>query len=167
MFGLCPHAFCCTTQGLLIYVWSPRCSLRSAVLQFAGKCTTMKKIVMKAMKSAAMKVKAPKGMKAMKKKAITNVARGKLAKMVVFKGRKEKTATGLQKAQLMKNKRGKVVTKKQHARGKALFQKFAQRWLDAVMTARKELGVKGFCAVGGKSAQGKALYAKAKALYAA
>lgn len=127
----------------------------------------MKKIVMKAMKSAAMKVKAPKGMKAMKKKAITNVARGKLAKMVVFKGRKEKTATGLQKAQLMKNKRGKVVTKKQHARGKALFQKFAQRWLDAVMTARKELGVKGFCAVGGKSAQGKALYAKAKALYAA
>ena len=60
-----------------------------------------------------------------------------------------------------------VVTKKQHARGKALFQKFAQRWLDAVMTARKELGVKGFCAIGGKSAQGKALYAKAKALYAA
>ena len=47
MFGLCPHAFCRTTQGLLIYVWSPRCSLRSAVLQFAGKCTTMKS--MKAM----------------------------------------------------------------------------------------------------------------------
>ena len=36
----------------------------------------------------------------------------------------------------------------------------------AVMTARKELGVKGFQAVGGKSAQGKALYAKAKSLYA-
>eukprot|EP00441_Pelagodinium_beii_P044965 CAMPEP_0197619120 /NCGR_PEP_ID=MMETSP1338-20131121/188_1 /TAXON_ID=43686 ORGANISM="Pelagodinium beii, Strain RCC1491" /NCGR_SAMPLE_ID=MMETSP1338 /ASSEMBLY_ACC=CAM_ASM_000754 /LENGTH=35 /DNA_ID= /DNA_START= /DNA_END= /DNA_ORIENTATION= len=35
------------------------------------------------------------------------------------------------------------------------------------MTARKELGIKGFQAVGGKSAQGKALYAKAKSLYKA
>ncbi|CAE7608985.1 unnamed protein product [Symbiodinium sp. CCMP2592] len=58
----------------------------------------------------------------------------------------------------MKNKRGKVVTKKQHAIGKALFKKTGQRWLEASMTARKELGVKGFCAIGGKSAQGKALY---------
>lgn len=49
----------------------------------------------------------------------------------------------------------------------ALFQQFAKKWLDAVMTARKELGLKGFCAVGGKSAQGKALYSKAKAIYAA
>jgi hypothetical protein len=49
----------------------------------------------------------------------------------------EKTSSGLQKASLMKNKRGKVVTKKQHAKGKALFQKYAQRWLDAVMKAAK------------------------------
>lgn len=103
----------------------------------------------------------------MKKKAVSKIARGKLAKMVVFKGRKEKTSTGLQKAHLMKNKRGKVVTKKQHAIGAALFKKTGQRWLEACMTARKELGVKGFCAIGGKSAQGKALYAKAKSLYAA
>ncbi|CAE7411715.1 unnamed protein product [Symbiodinium sp. CCMP2456] len=126
----------------------------------------MKKTVMKAMKSAAMKAKAMKGMKVMKKKAISKIARGKLAKVVVFQGRKEKTATGLQKTHLMKNKRGKVVTKKKHASGK-LFQKLGQKWISAVMTARKELGMKGFCAVGGKSAQGKALYAKAKALYAA
>ena len=33
--------------------------------------------------------------------------------------------------------------------------------------SQQELGIKGFCAVGGKTAQGKALYAKAKALYAA
>ena len=37
----------------------------------------------------------------------------------------------------------------------------------AVTKARKELGIKGFCAVNGKSSQGKALYAKAKAIYAA
>ena len=59
-----------------------------------------------------------------------------------------------------------VVSKKKHASGK-LFQKLGQKWISAVMTARKELGMKGFCAIGGKSAQGKALYAKAKALYAA
>ncbi|OLQ11686.1 hypothetical protein AK812_SmicGene4562 [Symbiodinium microadriaticum] len=169
MFGLCPHAFCCTTQGLLIYVWSPRFSLRSAVLQFAGKCTTMKTAMKKVMKSSAMKAKTTmkaKAMKAMKKKAVSKIATGKRAKSVVFRGSKEKTSGGLAKSQLMKNKRGKVVSKKMHAKGKTI-QKFVQQWLDAVMTARKELGIKGFCAVGGKSAQGKALYAKAKALYAA
>ena len=66
----------------------------------------------------------------------------------------------------MKNKRGKIVSKKAHANGKS-FQKLGQAWITAVQTARKELSIKGFCAVGGKSAQGKALYAKAKALYAA
>ncbi|CAE7700101.1 unnamed protein product [Symbiodinium pilosum] len=123
----------------------------------------MKTVMKKAMKASPMKAKA---MKAMKKKAISIIARGKLAKVAVFKGRKEKTSTGLQKTHLMKNKNGRVVTKKQHAKGKELFKKFAQRWLDAVMKARKELGIKGFCAVGGKTPQGKALYAKAKAFYA-
>ena len=60
-----------------------------------------------------------------------------------------------------------MVSKKQHAVGQALFEKFAKSWLEAVMTARKELGIKGFCAIGGKSAQGKALYARAKELHAA
>ena len=79
----------------------------------------------------------------------------------------EKTYTGLRKTDLMKSKSGRIVSKKQHAKGKALFQQFAKKWVDAVITARKVLGLKGFCAVGGKSAQGKALYAKAKTIYAA
>merc|ERR1712032_1120108 len=33
------------------------------------------------------------------------------------------------------------------------------------ISARKELGVTGFCVVGGKTAQGRALYAKAKSFY--
>ncbi|CAE7897787.1 unnamed protein product [Symbiodinium sp. KB8] len=122
--------------------------------------TAMKKV----MKSSTMKAKTTmkaKAMKAMKKKAVSKIATGKRAKSVVFRGSKEKTSGGLAKSQLMKNKRGKVVSKKMHAKGKTI-QKFVQQWLDAVMTARKELGIKGFCAVGGKSAQGKALYAKAK-----
>ena len=39
----------------------------------------------------------------------------------------------------MKSKTGRVVTKKQHAKGKALFAKFARHWLDAVMQARKSV----------------------------
>eukprot|EP00490_Sorites_sp_Unknown_P029895 CAMPEP_0114675924 /NCGR_PEP_ID=MMETSP0191-20121206/48533_1 /TAXON_ID=126664 /ORGANISM="Sorites sp." /LENGTH=130 /DNA_ID=CAMNT_0001946031 /DNA_START=92 /DNA_END=484 /DNA_ORIENTATION=- len=126
---------------------------------------------MKAMK--AMKtMKAMKGMKAMKamkkmkvmkamKKSV--IAKGKRAKVSVIKGFKEKTATGLKKADLMVNKRGKVVSKKAHAAAKKKFQAISG-WLKAVTQARKELGIKGFCPVGGKTAQGKALYAKAKSL---
>ncbi|CAE7263576.1 unnamed protein product [Symbiodinium microadriaticum] len=120
----------------------------------------MKKTVMKAMKSTAMKAKAMKRTKAGdEEESRQQNRRGKLAKAAVFQGRKEKTSTGLQKMHLMKNKYGKVVSKKKHASGKQ-FQKLGQKWISAVMTARKELGMKGFCAVGGKSAQGKALYAK-------
>ncbi|CAE7290667.1 unnamed protein product [Symbiodinium sp. CCMP2456] len=118
-----------------------------------------------AMKASVMKAKAmkkPMKAKAMKKKAVSKIAKGKRAKFVVFQGSKEKTVGGLQKSQLMKNKRGK----KAHAAGKTSLKR-VQGWLTAVQTARKELGIKGFCPVGGKSAQGKALYAKAKALYAA
>eukprot|EP00435_Cladocopium_sp_Y103_P075665 s153_g62.t1 len=53
---------------------------------------------MKAMKSPAMKAKA------MKKKRVSKVARGKRAKVAVFKGNKEKTASGHAKADLMVEK---------------------------------------------------------------
>merc|ERR1719281_928294 len=64
----------------------------------------------------------------------------------------------------MKNKRGKIVSKKASAAGKkrlAANSGFA-KWIQACKAARKALGIKGFAAIGGKSAQGKALYAKAK-----
>ena len=125
----------------------------------------MKKSVMKSMK-AMKKTTTMKSMKAMKKKAVSKIARGKLAKVVVFKGNKEKTASGHKKSDLMINKRNKIVTKKQNAAGKKAF-KHISGWNTAVIKARKELGIKGFCAVNGKTAQGKALYAKAKAIYAA
>jgi hypothetical protein len=66
----------------------------------------------------------------------------------------------------MINKRGKVVSKKANAAAKNRFKNISG-WNNAVIQARKELGIKGFCAVNGKTAQGKALYVKAKALYAA
>eukprot|EP00438_Fugacium_kawagutii_P013356 Skav207025 [mRNA] locus=scaffold2740:286258:286641:+ [translate_table: standard] len=123
----------------------------------------MKKSVMKSMK--AMKATAMKA-RVMKKKAVSKIARGKGAKSAVFKGNKEKTAYGHVKSDLMVNKRGKVVSKKKNASGKNLYKNISA-WNTAVQKARKELGIKGFCAVNGKTAQGKALYAKAKAIYAA
>merc|ERR1712190_412521 len=113
-------------------------------------------------------MKAAGAMRAMKKKVASKIARGKLAKAVVFRGTKEKTTGGLTKASLVKNKNGKIVSKKasQGAAKRYKNSKLAA-WGNAVKLARKALGLKGFVAIGGKSAQGKALYANAKALLAA
>merc|ERR1711933_282226 len=114
--------------------------------------------------------KASKAMKALKamKKAMkkSQIAKGKRAKSSVFRGTKSKTSGGLTKDKLIKNKRGKVVSKAASAAAKRRSSHFVA-WAKAVATARKELGLKGFIAVGGKSAEGKALHAKAKAHYKA
>jgi hypothetical protein len=138
------------------------------------KAATMKSMrvmkAMKAMKAKAMKKRAMKkkvAMKAMKRKAmkVSKVAMGKLAKAVVFRGGKEKTVGGLTKASLTKNTRGKVVSRKASARGKKVYATYLSAWTRATMQARKALGITGFCPVGGKTATGKALYAKAKELW--
>merc|ERR1712046_231967 len=101
----------------------------------------------------------------MKKKGMSVIAKGVQARSQVLKGKKVKTSGGLTKDMLMKNKQGKVVSKKKHADGK---KKFAgiKKWTECVTNARKALGMKGFVAINGKKPEGKALYAKAKALYA-
>merc|ERR1712216_713594 len=103
-------------------------------------------------------------LKAMKAMKVSKVAKGKLAKAVVFRGGKAKTKSGHTKGDLMQNKDGRVVTKKAHAAGRRAYKNISG-WTKAVQAARKALNVKGFCAVGGKTAQGKALYAKAKSIY--
>merc|ERR1711994_1066588 len=107
-----------------------------------------------------------KSMKAMKKvKKVSIIARGRAAKAAVFKGKKAKTVGGLTKEKLTKSKSGKIVSKAASARAKKKWAQSAlKKWCDAVKQARKQLGVTGFCAVNGKTAQGKALYAKAKAI---
>merc|ERR1712054_738264 len=104
---------------------------------------------------------------AMKKAMKSQIAKGKRAKSSVFRGTKSKTSGGLTKDKLTKNKAGRIVSKAASAAAKKKYAKGIGLWNKAVMTARKELGIKGFQAVGGKSAQGKALYAKAKSLYSA
>eukprot|EP00930_Biecheleria_cincta_P041020 TRINITY_DN280_c0_g1_i1.p1 TRINITY_DN280_c0_g1~~TRINITY_DN280_c0_g1_i1.p1 ORF type:complete len:415 (+),score=125.86 TRINITY_DN280_c0_g1_i1:58-1302(+) len=113
----------------------------------------MKKTPMKAMKKVMKK--AMKAKKAMKSK----IAKGKLAKAAVWGGKKEKTSGGKQKDDLMKNKAGKIVSKKKSAAGRKHFANVA-RWVAAVKQARSELGITGFAAI----KKGTALYDKAKEL---
>merc|ERR1719223_1955648 len=115
----------------------------------------MKAAPMKTMKKASMKAMKP--MKAMKKK-VSIVARGRLAKAMVLKGAREHTVGGLKAKDLMRNKYGKIVSKKAHARSAK------NPWMIACKAARKAMGVRGFCVIGGKTPEGKALYAKAKSL---
>merc|ERR1719336_3566610 len=111
---------------------------------------------MKAAMKAAMKGKA---MKAMKAKKVSVIAKGKRARAAVFSGKKAKTSTGMTKDGLIKSKTGRIVSKKRSANAKKAFATSAlKKWCDAVKQARKQLGISGFCAIGGKSAQGKALY---------
>merc|ERR1712060_809613 len=115
---------------------------------------------MKAMK--AMK----KTMKKAMKKRVSKIAKGKMRKAMVLRGSKEKTSGGLTKGDLTTSKTGRVVAKKASAAAKKRFAgSKAQAWSKACQKARKELNIKGFCPFGGKTAAGKALYAKAKAIY--
>merc|ERR1712050_77288 len=111
---------------------------------------------MKTMKA----MKTVKAMKVMKAKTVSAIAKGKLMRAVVFSGRKQKTASGHKKSDLMKSKSGKIITKAQHAAGKQAYSRI-KGWTVAVQKAKKELGVTGFVAV----KKGSALYKKAKEIY--
>merc|ERR1719409_1026046 len=89
-----------------------------------------------------------------KKKRVSKVAKGRLAKYLVVKGTKEKTVSGLTKDDFVRNKA-------------ALGKKFdrVKGWREAVMKARAVMGMRGFVAMNGRTAQGKALYAKTKSFY--
>merc|ERR1712004_343177 len=76
----------------------------------------------KAARTGAMK-------KAMKAKRVSKIAKGRMAKALVFRGSKSKTSGGLQKDSLMKNKRGKVVSKRASANGKMRFRAI-EAWVE-------------------------------------
>merc|ERR1719192_1162548 len=87
-----------------------------------------------------------------------------MAKVLVLRGSKVKTSGGLTKNSLVRNARGKVVSKRASAHGKHMFSRI-QGWVDSMMEARKALHLEGFVAINGKSLAGKAMYVKAKELY--
>merc|ERR1712109_100505 len=81
----------------------------------------------------------------------------------VWNGTKEKVkTTGQNKAQLMKNKRGKIVSKKANAAGKRNYKRNGLgKWTKAFSQARKNLGLKGFVAC----KRGTPFYKEAMKLY--
>merc|ERR1712182_37152 len=125
-------------------------------LTWGASLSTLHIAMAKAMKAMkVMKKKAAmKAMKAMKKKSVSKIARGVMSKAMVLRGSKEKTVGGLT-AKDLKNKYGKVVSKKSSARGKK------SPWIQAVAKARKALKITGFAAI----KKGSPLYAKAKEFY--
>merc|ERR1719370_804385 len=114
---------------------------------------------MKAMKANEKSSGRRSGMKKKKAKRVSKIAKGKRARAAVFNGRKEKTVSGLKKGDLIKNKWGKIVTRKTSARGKK------SKFMLAVIAARKALGIKGFQPCGGKTAKGQAFLKKVRSLY--
>merc|ERR1719464_1746444 len=137
-------------------------------MRSAMKKTAMKpamKPAMKAMKSVMKAAMKPAMKKSMKVKKVSVIAKGRGARAAVLRGSKEKTSGGLTKANLVLNKQGKAVAKSASARGKKNWASSPlKKWSEATKQARKELKITGFCAVGGSSAQGKALYAKVKSI---
>merc|ERR1740129_2053400 len=99
---------------------------------------------MKAMK-AMKEMKAMKAMKAMK---VSKIAKGYGARSRVFRGAKEKTASGMTKDKLTTNQFGKVVSKAASAQTKKRYKSSPLRkYNEAVKTARKKLGIEGFVAM--------------------
>ena len=91
-------------------------------------------------------------MKAMK--ATKKVLQARLQKRHVFAGKMAKTRSGLAKDDLVKNKRGKIVSKKMAAKGNK------SPWIAALVAARQALNIKGFAA----PKKDSPLYNKAKML---
>merc|ERR1712173_549245 len=81
----------------------------------------------------------------------------------VWNGTSKYTKSGLVKADLMINSKGKVVSKKMFKIGQQLKTKYGG-WTEACMKARKELGITGFVTLN-RGAQGVALYKRAKELH--
>merc|ERR1711862_854167 len=123
-----------------------------------GSAMAAMKAAMKAMKAA----KATKAMKAMKAKRVSKIGR----RASVFKGKKEKTVGGLKKSDLVKSKSGKIVSKKASLRSNSSKNgKKIAKWGVSVKAARRSLGIKGFCPVGGKTAKGQQLLKAVRSLY--
>merc|ERR1711966_73697 len=98
-----------------------------------------------------------KAMKAMKAKKVSK----RMAKVVAFRGGNTGGATTLKQGDLIKNKQGRIVSKKQSVRAKKAYASGIGKWTAAVQKARKALGTKGFVAI----KKGSPLYKKAREFF--
>lgn len=95
------------------------------------------------------------------------IAYGRYAKAMVYTGKREKTSGGVKQTDLLKNSRGRIVSQQKMAACKRTYRGSpVEAWINAVSAARKALDFKGWVTIGGKTAQGRALHAKAKSIHA-
>jgi len=117
----------------------------------------MKRVMKKAMKRPMRKP-----MKRPMKKPVksTVVAKGILARSKVLRGTFTKTRGGLTQDSLMRNCRGRIVSKKKVAMGKQRFGTI-RPWVEAIKRARVEMGSVGFVTL----KKGSAFYNKVREIY--
>lgn len=104
------------------------------------RAAPMKKVIKTLMKKAVKKVR------------VSSIAKGKKAKVAVWRGKKSKTKSGLRKEDLVISKSRKVVSAKKSELGKK------SKWAKATAKARAEKGYKGFKPI----KRGTSFYDKAK-----
>merc|ERR1712210_330356 len=98
-----------------------------------------------------------KAMKVMKAKRVSK----RMAKAIAFRGGNTGGATTLKKADLVKSKSGRIVSKVKSMLAKKRYASGVGKWTKAVQKARKEMGVTGFVTI----KKGTPLYRKAKEFY--
>jgi hypothetical protein len=120
---------------------------------------SMKK-AMKGMKRRSMKAKKSMKKRSMRKKRVSVIGK----RVSVFHGTKHHTSGGLTKNDFKKNRTGRIVSKKKSDAAKRRFSKTIGKWAVATKNARRQLGIRGFQAVGGRSTRGQALLKKVRSL---
>merc|ERR1712176_985289 len=97
-------------------------------------------------------------MKKKSRKGTGKIAKGRMAKSQVWKGRKSKTSGGLMKSALKKNKNGKIVSVK---KSNLAMKGKSAKWATAVKASWKKLGLKKFTSL----KKSGTYYKTAKAIY--
>merc|ERR1712129_156040 len=93
------------------------------------------------------------------------IATGAQAYAMILRGAREKTSGGLSKNDLLKNRGGKIVSKKKSLRGKKSWRgSKLETWNKALKKARVKLGLTGFVPAGGNTPEGKKLLAEIRAI---
>ena len=148
---------CRATVGILAPMEAKAWTESDEELWQAGGCPLLSQKSNRAYRSAARRVPGAhkplppkmKGMRAMKAKKPVSA---RLAKRHVFFGKRQKTATGLQKDDLVQNKNGRIVSKKKSALGKK------NSWILACTKARAFMKIAKFSVI----KKGTELYVHAK-----
>jgi len=137
-------------------IWNATGVVTEKATKSMKKATKSMKKANKSMKKATKSMKKEGEVEAMK---VSVIARGRLRKAQVWKKSMEKTAWGLKKKDMIKNKAGKIVSKKLSTRASKT------KLPEALMKARKALGIVGFCPNGGKTQRGQELLKKFREFY--